>query len=125
VLGNSPHDLQLDVACFGRRTGRIKPLATDLVPAHPEILGDVRDRRPANPRRRVVPADLVPPTVLARIEAIAGLVGEVDPADERDLVVDHDRFLVMAVHRPLAAVELHPDLRPAGEPLAKLAHVTP
>jgi hypothetical protein len=53
------------------------------------------------------------------VEAVAREIGEVDAADERELVVDHDRLLVVAVHRPLAAVERTADARRGTQPLAR------
>ena len=46
-----------------------------------------------------------PGRVLGVVPAVARERGEVDPADERDLVVDDHELLVMAVHRALARVE--------------------
>ena len=62
-------------------------------------------RRRASRRRR---ARMVVP-----VETVARFGGEVDPADERDAVVDDDRLLVVAVHRPLLRVERALDLRVA------------
>ena len=61
--------------------------------------------------------------MLGRVEAVAGLGGEIDAADERDPVVDHDRLLVMAVHRPLLRVELALDPRVARQLVAHRAHL--
>ncbi len=60
---------------------------------------------PFDARARVVPADGRARRVLARVESVTGLGGEVDAADERDPVVDHDRLLVVAVQRPLLRIE--------------------
>ena len=49
--------------------------------------------------------------MLAQVVPVAGLVREVDPADEGDPVVDDDRLLVVAVNRPLARIELALDPR--------------
>jgi hypothetical protein len=75
------------------------------------VLGDVRHDGPLEPYCRVVPAEAAAARVLARIEPVARQVGQVDPADERDLVVDDDELLVMAVERPLLRVERHRDAR--------------
>ena len=79
--------------------------------------------RTIGPRRqagRVVPADLVRLVrVLVGVVAVAGQRGQVDAADERQLVVDDHELLVVAVHHPRAGVELALDLRAAHEPLAR------
>ena len=59
------------------------------VPAHAEVLGDVADRRAL----RFAQQTSCQPTgrarrVLARVVAVAGLRGQVDPADERNSIVD-------------------------------------
>ena len=61
--------------------------------------------------------------VVVRVVAVAGFGGEVDAADEGDSVVDDDRLLVMAVHRPFLAVEGALDLRVADQLVAHLPHV--
>jgi hypothetical protein len=61
----------------------------------------------------------------AVVEAIAGFRGQVDSADEGDAVVDHDRLLVVAVHRPLLRIERAANLCPAAEVLAHLAYRPP
>ena len=43
--------------------------------------------------------------MIGAIEAIAAELGQVDPADEGDLVIDHDDLLVMAVDRVLARIQ--------------------
>ena len=77
------------------------------------MVGDVRDRRPAHARGRVVPAERAAIRVVARVEPVAAERGQVDPADERDLAVDDHELLVVAVHRPLAGVERDRDARAA------------
>ena len=49
-----------------------------------------------------------------RVEAVAGLRGQVDAADERDPVVDDDRLLVVAVQGALVRVERALDARPSS-----------
>ena len=78
---------------------------------------DVGDRGPLESGADVVPAEPAPGIVCAGVEAIAAVVGQVDPADERDPAVDHDRLLVMAVERVLPRVGLAPDPRFADEVL--------
>ena len=53
--------------------------------------------------------------VAGGVEPVAGLGGQVDPADERDPVVDHDRLLVVAMEWALVAVECDLHLRVARE----------
>ena len=98
-------------------TGGGRRLARDLVPAHAEVVGDVGDRRALDPHADVVPAELAPGRVAGGVEAVAGLVGQVDAVDERDLVVDDDRLLVVAVDRVLARVAVGLDLRVARQVL--------
>ena len=93
------------------------------MPAHPEVLGDILDGRAFDPRARVVPADLRARRMVIRVEPVAGLGGQVDPADERDAVVDHDRLLVVAMERPLFRIELELDARVAGQLGSHLANV--
>ena len=67
----------------------------------------------AGPSRRV-PTSCQPSLrrawVVGAVEAIAGLVGHVDAVDERDLVVDDDGLLVVAVDRVLARVAVGLDV---------------
>ena len=87
------------------------------------MLADVGDHGPLHPRAGVVPADVRARRVVVPVETVARLGGEVDPADERDAVVDDDRLLVVAMHRPLLRVERALDLRVADEAIAHLPHV--
>ena len=85
-----------------------------------------RRLRPQGPRSSR--AASCQPTVAARrvvasVETVARLRRQVDAADERDPVVDHDRLLVVAVHRPLLGIERALDARVCGQPLAHLPHV--
>ena len=93
-----PHDLRLDVAGFvpGGRTAR-EELSRRSVPAQPEVLRDVCNSRPLDAHGGVVPADPAPRHVRRRIPGIAAVERQVDPADERNSIVDHDRLLVVAV----------------------------
>ena len=71
----------------------------------------------AGPRRRV-PTSCQPSRRRAGwsrdVEAVAGVVGHVDPADEGDLAVDDHRLLVVAVERVLARIGLAADPRVRG-----------
>jgi hypothetical protein len=90
-------------------------LAGNRGPAHVEVLRDVGDDRAAQPRPGVVPAEAAASGVLRRVPAIAAQVGEIDAADEGDLVVDHDELLVVAVQEALAIVERDADIGVARE----------
>ena len=72
-----------------------------------------------------MPADRRPRRVIARVVAVAGLGGEIDAADERHPVVDHDRLLVMAVHRPLVRVEAALNLRSRDQAIPHLPYRVP
>ena len=115
VLGHGSHDLQLDrrpLASGGAAGSEL--LAGHFVPAQPKVIGNVV--RPPDPRgartRRATPTPARAGWWL-RVVAVAGLRREVDAADEGDAVVDDDRLLVMAVHRPLARVRGALNLRVA------------
>jgi hypothetical protein len=43
--------------------------------------------------------------MLGRVLTGAAKIGQVDAADKRDLVIDHDELLVVAVHRTLMRVQ--------------------
>ena len=70
-----------------------------------------------------MPADLGARGMIARVEAVPVLRGDVDAADEGDSAVDHDRLLVVAVEGPLAAVHRTWDAR-LGELTGDLAHIS-
>src|SRR5512132_2347876 len=116
---------ELELMVFGARPGGGGFLAAHPPPAHPEGLCDVGDRRARDARARVVPADLAASAMATAVEAIAGFRGKVDSADEGDAVVDHDRLLVVAVHRPLLRIERAADLGPGAEVLAHPAYRSP
>ncbi len=63
--------------------------------------------------------------MLVRVEPVTGLGGEVDAADERDPVVDHDRLLVVAVQWPLLRIKPTLDAGVASQVGAHRAHVAP
>ncbi len=110
----------------GRLSTGAGQLATgDLVPPHREVAGDVADHCAGHRDGRVVPADVATRRMRGGVEAVAGLVRQVDAADEGDRVVDDDRLLVVAVHRPLARVERALDPRPDREAVAHLPHLCP
>ena len=93
-------------------SGTASASCVDGLPAQREVGGDVADDRAAQARARVVPADALAVRVLARVVAVAGQRGQVDPADERDLVVDDHDLLVVAVH--LAPVGVQHALDPGA-----------
>jgi len=50
-----------------------------------------------------------------RVEAIAAERCEIDPSDKRDVVIDDDQLLVMAMKRPLVVIEGTRDARARDE----------
>ena len=109
ALGDGADHLDGVLARGGRRRPAGEVLAGQLLPAHREVIAHVGHRRAAQPRADVVPAEPAQGLVAARVVAVSAEVGHVDPADERDLAVDHDRLLVVAVERVLARVGLDAD----------------
>ena len=108
----------------GRRWRRPLELLTgQLVPAQREVIVDVGHHRAAQARAHVVPAEPAPGGMVARVEPVAGVVGHVDAADERDLAVDDHGLLVVAVERVLARVGLATDARVPGEGSDRVAHL--
>jgi hypothetical protein len=97
-----------------RRTG-LEALAGHLAPTHAEVRRDVGDRRAFEACGDVVPPELGPRDVVVAVEPVAALEAEVDTADVRDAVVDHDRLLVVAVQRTLTCVEGIPHARYTAE----------
>ena len=88
------------------------------------MLRHVPHGRPLDPHRDVVPADAAAGAVIRRVVGIAAVEREVDAADVRDPVVDHDRLLVMTVRRSGAGIERGLDLRVARERSLHLANVS-
>ena len=99
-----------------------QPVAGHLLPAHAEMRGDIRDRRPFEARGDVMPADLSAGDVRLAVEPVSALHREIDAADEGDAVVDDDRLLVVAVQRALPGVGRPLHLRPATELLHGVPH---
>jgi hypothetical protein len=123
LLGHGPHDLQLHLTSARRLLRRrLEVLAGDRVPALSEVASDVADRWPAQPCGYVVPAHAASRRMLRCVVAIAAEVRQVDAADERNLVVDHDELLVVAVQRTLVRVQRRLDARAAHELVAASAH---
>jgi hypothetical protein len=60
--------------------------------------------------------------MLGRVITITAEIRQIDPADKRELVIDHDELLVVAVHRALVRVQRRLDPRPAHELIASRAH---
>lgn len=94
------------------------------MPAHPEVLGNISDRGAFESRAGIVPAHARTRRMPIGVEAITRLRGEVDPADERHAVIDDDRLLVMAMHRPLFRIERALDLGGCGQLLSNPPHLT-
>ena len=103
---------------------RRQRLVGDFVPPHAEVLGNVGDGGSFEERAGVVPADARACHVVAGVVTIAGFGGEIDAADERHPIVDHDRLLVMTVHRPLAPIETALNLRAVDQTVAHRPHRT-
>ena len=57
------------------------------------------------------------------IPSVAMEVGQVDATDERDAIIDHDRLLVVAVHRPLPGVERALDAAARHQLIANLSSI--
>jgi hypothetical protein len=126
LLGDGAHDLQLHIA-GAHHAGwlRFQALAGDRLPALGDVAADVGHRRPAQPRGDVVPAHPPAPRMLGRVITITAKIRQIDAADKRELVVDHDELLVVAVHRALVRVQRGLDPRPAHELIAPRAHRSP
>ena len=114
AVGDRPHDLDRVLAGVGRGRRAVQRLPGQLAPAQREVIVDVGDRGAAQARPDVVPAEPAPRRVVARVEPVAGVVGHVDSADERELAVDDHGLLVVAVERMLAGVGLAADPGIAG-----------
>ena len=56
------------------------------------MLGDIADRGAFDAGAGVVPTDIGARRVGVRVVAVARLGGQIDAADKRDAVVDHDRL---------------------------------
>ncbi len=109
------------VGAGGRR--HVELFACEFAPAHREVLRHVCHSGSLEPRGHVVPAEPPACRVIARVPAVAGHVGHVDPPDECELAVDDQRLLVMAVERVLPRIRLALDLRRACELLHPRFHL--
>ena len=89
------------------------------------MLRDVGHGRAFDARGRVVPPDAPAGAVRAGVERVTAVERQVDPPDEGDAVVDHDRLLVVRVPDAGAPVHGAPDARVPNEVLAHVAHVAP
>jgi hypothetical protein len=58
-----------------------------------------------------------------RVEPVARLRRQIDPADEGDVVVDHDDLLVVAMHGPFLRIRDRLDLRTGRERVESARHV--
>ena len=124
ALGDRPDDLDGVLAGRGRRVGRpLQRLAGQLAPAQREVIVHVGDRRPAQAGADVVPAEAPARWMVARVEAIARVIGHVDATHERDLAVDDHRLFVVAMEGMLARVGLAADPGAAGQLLDPFAHL--
>lgn len=105
MLRNRAHDLQLLTAGRLGRRGYRQALPGHLTPTLEEVGADVGDSGTAQAGGCVVPSEPPMHGMSALIEAISTEGGEIDAADEGDLVVDDDELLVMAVQRTLLGVQ--------------------
>ena len=69
-----------------------------------------------------MPAEFLTREMLRAVEAVAAQFGQIDSADEGDLVIDDDQLFVVAVNRVLASVELTANPGALAEPVADAAH---
>ncbi len=67
-----------------------------------------------------MPPEATAHRVISGVVPVAAQRRQVDAADERDLAVDDDQLLVMAVHWALAGIERDPHARAAKELVAHL-----
>jgi hypothetical protein len=123
VLGHRTHDLHRAIAGRGWRRRLLDVLVAVLPPAQREVVVHILDRRAGDARGHVVPAQPPPGRMRIPVVAIAAEVGHVDPTHERELAVDRDRLLVVAVKRMLARIGLALDSRAPGEVLHRLLHL--
>lgn len=69
-----------------------------------------------------MPTDLAASRMSAAVKTVARLVGEVDPTDERDPVVNDDRLLVVAMQWTFFRIQGAADLRSSTQLLAHRPH---
>ena len=105
ALGDRPDQPGRDRAHRLRHRGRRQPLPRHLAPALPKMRHDVGHHRPRRAHRGVVPAVGVAGRVTRRVPAVGAQRGQVKAADERDLVVDDQQLLVVAVEQVLVGVQ--------------------
>jgi hypothetical protein len=72
------------------------------------VLGDIGHGGPFDAGGGVVPTDVRAWLVLVRVIPVTGFGGQIDPTDEGDAIVDHDRLFVMTVKRAFRVVERVP-----------------
>jgi hypothetical protein len=83
----------------------------------------VGHERPANTNRQMMPAQGRRLRVRLTVVAIAVAIGEINAADEGEIIIDHDDLLVMAMNEMLSGVETHPHARPGRQRLAISSHI--
>src|SRR5215475_12425138 len=83
----------------------------------------IKHGRAAQPRADVVPPEAPPRRMVGGVEAIAAVVADVDAADERDLAVDNDGLLVVAMERMLPRIGLAMDPGPAREHVDRVSYL--
>ncbi len=95
------------------------------MPTHAEVLCNVPDGGTLDSRADVVPAHARTRRMVIGVVAVARLRGDIDAADKRDAVVDHDRLFVVAVQGPFLRVERAFDLAVSDQPVSHLPNVVP
>src|SRR5579884_75027 len=84
---------------------------------------DVTYGRTSRPSSDVMPAEPSLRRMAARVVPVSGKVGHVDAADERQLVIDDDRLLVVAMERMLAGIRLRTNASSPGKCAKCVAHL--
>ena len=125
TLGHGADDLELEVAGRRRRDDLRERLTRHFVPAHAEVLGDVGDGGAFDAARMRRASRRRSGRMVIGVVSVARLRGEVDAADERDAIVDDDRLLVVAVHRPFFGIEGALDLRVCDQPVSHRRYISP
>jgi hypothetical protein len=85
--------------------------------------GDVRHDGTSKQAGGVMPAELAARGVGIRVEPVARLGGQIDAADERNMVVDHGDLLVVAMQGSLLRVRNRLDPRARRERVESTRHV--
>ena len=103
----------------------MQSLARHLRPAHREVRRDVAHRRSAENAGHVMPAQAAASRVPRLIEAVAGEIGQVDPADERDLVIDDHQLLMVTMQRTFMRIQSTNHRASSAELVSNAPHCAP